>query len=124
MKSEGRKRFEKKHPPRPPFGMFGPDFKGGEKGIFPPPPPPKEEIKMGGGCVPHPQVSYFPIPNFHHPYSDRNSIVDALKSIRVDPSLQYRAQIGERNGIPGRAGQASFNINMLNLLKSGKLIIP
>lgn len=43
MKSEGRKRFEKKHPPRPPFGMFGPDFKGGEKGIFPPPPPPKEE---------------------------------------------------------------------------------
>lgn len=43
MKSEGRKRFEKKHPPRPPFGMFGSGFKGGEKGIFPPPPPPKEE---------------------------------------------------------------------------------
>lgn len=42
MKAEGRKKFEKKHPPRPPFGMFGPD-KGGEKGIFPPPPPPKEE---------------------------------------------------------------------------------
>ena len=34
MKAEGRKRFEKKHPPRSPFGMFGPDFKGGEKGIF------------------------------------------------------------------------------------------
>jgi len=39
MKSEGRKRFEKKHPPRPPFNMFPPEFKGGEKGIFPPPPP-------------------------------------------------------------------------------------
>lgn len=39
MKAEGRRRFEKHHPPRPPFGMFGPDFKGGEKGIFPPPPP-------------------------------------------------------------------------------------
>ena len=85
------------------------------------PPQPKEEIKIDD---PHPQVSYFPIPNFHHPYSDRNSIVDALKSIGVDPSLQYRAKIGARNGIPGMAGQASFNINMLNLLKSGKLIIP
>ena len=94
------------------------------KTIPPPPPPPKEEIKMGGGCVPHPQVSYFPIPNFHHPYSDRNSIVDALKSIGVDSSLQYRAKIGARNGIPGRAGQASYNTHMLNLLKSGKLIIP
>ena len=79
---------------------------------------------MGGGCVPHPQVSYFPIPNFHHPYSDRNSIVDALKSIGVDSSLQYRAKIGARNGIPGRAGQPSYNTHMLNLLKSGKLIIP
>ena len=71
-----------------------------------------------------PHVSYFPIPNFHHPFSDRNSIVDALKSIGVNPSLQYRAQIGARNGIPGRAGQPSYNIHMLNLLKSGKLIIP
>jgi hypothetical protein len=71
-----------------------------------------------------PHVSYFPIPNFHHPFSDRNSIVDALKSIGVDSSLQYRAKIGARNGIPGRAGQASYNTHMLNLLKSGKLIIP
>lgn len=43
MKSEGRKKFEKNHRPRPPFNMFGPDFKGGEKGIFPPPPPPEFE---------------------------------------------------------------------------------
>ncbi|MBP3847790.1 Spy/CpxP family protein refolding chaperone [bacterium] len=42
MKAEGRKKFERKHPPRPPFGMFGPDNEG-EKGIFPPPPPPQEE---------------------------------------------------------------------------------
>ena len=43
MKEEGRKKFEKNHPPRPPFNMFGQDFRGGEKGIFPPPPPPKFE---------------------------------------------------------------------------------
>ena len=43
MKAEGRKNFAKHHPPRPPFNMFPPEFKGGEKGIFPPPPPPKYE---------------------------------------------------------------------------------
>ena len=43
MKAEGRKKFEKNHPPRPPFNMFPPEFKGGEKGIFPPPPPPRFE---------------------------------------------------------------------------------
>ena len=71
-----------------------------------------------------PPVNYFPIPNFHHPFSDRNSIVDALKSIGVDSSLNYRAVIGQRNGIHGSAGQPDFNIRMLNLLKSGRLIIP
>ena len=79
------------------------------KTLPPPPPPP---------------VNYFPIPNFHHPFSDRNSIVDALKSIGVDSSLNYRAVIGQRNGIHGSAGQPDFNIRMLNLLKSGRLIIP
>ena len=43
MKAEGRRKFEKNHPPRPPFNMFPPEFKGGEKGIFPPPPPPRFE---------------------------------------------------------------------------------
>ena len=80
---------------------------------LPPPPPP-----------PPPPVSYFPIPNFHHPYPDPNSIIDALKSIGVDWSLQYRALIGQKNGIPGKAGNADFNEKMLNLLKSGKLKIP
>lgn len=39
MKAEGRKNFERKHHPRPPFNMFGPDFKNGERGIHLPPPP-------------------------------------------------------------------------------------
>jgi len=69
-------------------------------------------------------VEYFPLPNFHHPYSDRNSIKDALESIGVDSSLQYRAIIGAGNGIPGQEGQDNFNIHILNLLKSGKLIKP
>ena len=69
-------------------------------------------------------VSYFPVPNFHHPYSDRNSIVDALKSIGVDSSLHYRTIIGQINGISGRPGQSSFNVQMLNLLKNGQLKRP
>ena len=92
-----------------------------------PPPPPKPQPsppQVQQQAPPPPPVSYFPIPNFHHPYSDRNSIVDALKSIGVDSSLQYRALIGQRNGIPGRAGQFDFNVRMLNLLKSGRLIRP
>ena len=73
---------------------------------------------------PVPPVSYFPVPNFHHPYSDRNSIVDALKSIGVDSSLHYRTIIGQINGISGRPGQPSYNVQMLNLLKNGQLKRP
>ena len=95
---------------------------------LPPPPPPKPQPvppqPKQQNPPPPPPVSYFPIPNFHHPYSDRNSIVDALRSIGVDSSLHYRAIIGQRNRIPGRAGQPDFNVRMLNLLKSGRLIIP
>ena len=89
-----------------------------------PPPPPPEPQPLPPDPLPPIPVSYFPIPNFHYPYSDRNSIVDALKSIGVDPSKQYRALIGQTNGIPGRVGNADFNVKMLNLLKSGKLRRP
>ena len=72
----------------------------------------------------HENVSYFPIPDFHSPYNDRNSIVDALKSINVDSSKVYRRKIGDRNMISGIPFSCSYNIHMLNLLKEGKLIIP
>jgi hypothetical protein len=77
----------------------------------PPPPPP-------------PSVVYFPIPDFHYPYTDRNSIVDALKSIGVDHRINYRIIIGNRNGIQGNPGSPSYNLAMLALLKQGKLIKP
>ena len=93
--------------------------------IPPPPPPPKHQPKPIPAPIPVPiPVSYFPIPNFHHPYTDRNSIVDALKSIGVNSSLDYRAIIGRKNNIPGIPGDKAYNITMLNLLKSGRLIKP
>ena len=67
---------------------------------------------------------YFPRPNWHHPYINQTSIVDALKSIGVDCSKEYRKRIGDRNGIPGAPFTHAYNTHMLNLMKEGRLIIP
>ena len=83
----------------------------------PPPPPPKPEP------VPIP-VRYFPKPNFHGIYNNQISIVDALGSIGVNSSREYRRRIGERNNIPGTPLSESYNLHMLRLLKEGRLIIP
>ena len=69
-------------------------------------------------------ISYFPKPNWHHPFTNQISIVDALKSIGVNSSQAYRKIIGDRNGIPGRPFSPAYNTYMLNLMKEGKLIIP
>ena len=71
-----------------------------------------------------PNVKYFPIPDFHDPYINRDSIVDALKSIGVDSSLNYRITIANRNGIHKKPVTPSFNLALLALLKQGKLIKP
>ena len=74
--------------------------------------------------TPPPPERYFPIPNFHHPYTNQVSIVDALKSVGADSSKGYRRAIGDRNGIPGVPYSPSYNTHMLNLMKQGRLIIP
>lgn len=51
-----------------------------------------------------------------------NSIVDALKQINVDSSFNYRSRLALVNGISNYVGSVSQNINLLNLLKNGKLI--
>ena len=64
-------------------------------------------------------VEYFPKPNY-----DGCSIVDALKSIGVNSRYNYRQIIAAKNGIDLYKGTAEQNKQMLNLLKSGKLIKP
>lgn len=49
------------------------------------------------------------------------SIVDALKSIKVDSSFSYRKKIAKANNINLYIGSYSQNIKLLNLLKNGKL---
>ncbi len=53
-----------------------------------------------------------------------NSIVDALKSIGEKYSFAYRKTIAEANKISGYSGTAKQNLEMLSLLKQGKLIKP
>lgn len=51
-----------------------------------------------------------------------NSIVDALKSIKVDSSFSNRKKIAKANGIKAYLGLPSQNIKLLKLLKQGKLV--
>lgn len=51
-----------------------------------------------------------------------NSIVNALKSVGVNSAFSHRKKIAAKNGIKLYIGTSSQNTQMLNLLKSGKLI--
>ena len=53
--------------------------------------------------------------------SSYNSIVDALKSIGVDGSYSTREKIAKKNGISNYSGTPAQNVQLLNLLKQGKL---
>lgn len=67
--------------------------------------------------TPVPAVAYYP------EYSgNSNSLVDALKTLKIDSSFNHRKQIAKVNGIHTYIGTASQNTKMLNLLKDGKLI--
>lgn len=52
------------------------------------------------------------------------SIVDGLKSIGVNPVVDYRKKIAKVNGISDYKGTAEQNIKLLNLAKNGKLVKP
>ena len=56
--------------------------------------------------------------------ASQKSIVDALKSIGVDSSMNNRKKIAVANNISNYTGTAAQNEKMLNLLKQGKLIKP
>lgn len=51
-----------------------------------------------------------------------NSIVEALEQINVDSSFNYRNKLASANNISNYVGSSQQNIEMLNLLKTGKLI--
>ena len=61
--------------------------------------------------------NYYPIPNKKYP-----SIVDALKSIKVDSSYSNRKKIAKANGIKLYVSNSKQNIKLLDLLYDGKMI--
>lgn len=62
-------------------------------------------------------IEYYPIPEYKG-----NSIVDALKKIGVNSSIEYRKLIADKNNIMDYKGTPEQNTYMLNLLKKGTLI--
>ncbi len=64
-------------------------------------------------------ISYYPVCD-----ASLESITDALESIGVDGSFTYREKIAAANGITDYSGTADQNIQLLDLLKSGKLRKP
>ena len=77
----------------------------------------KAEIKLYN--TPVNGKAYYPKCN-----SSINSIIDALHSIGVNNSFNFRSKIAAANGIKDYKGTADQNITMLKLLKEGKLIKP
>ena len=76
----------------------------------------KEENKPATTSPKVDTTSYYPKCSYKG-----NSIVDGLKSIKVDSSYSHREKIAKANGINGYKGTSSQNTQMLNLLKQGKL---
>lgn len=71
----------------------------------------------GGKAVTEPTVEYYPIYK-----GESNSIVDALKSLKVDSSFENRKEIATKNGISNYKGTEEENLYLIKLLKCGKLI--
>ena len=62
------------------------------------------------------ETKYYPKYN-----GNSNSIVDALKSLKIDSSFSHRKKISEKNNINLYKGSYVQNIKLLSLLKEGKL---
>lgn len=74
-----------------------------------------------GGCLvwkDKPKIEYYPIPNY-----TGVSIVDGLKCIGINTSFFNRKKIADRNGIKNYIGTGKQNKQLLDLLKSGRLVI-
>ena len=60
--------------------------------------------------------------NYYPKYTGNSgSIVDALKSLGINSSKDFRKSLASKNGISNYTGSSSQNITLLNLLKQGKL---
>lgn len=75
-----------------------------------------ESNNLGSNVSTFVNVEYLSAYNYHY-----GSIVDALKSIGVDSSFDYRSKLASINGIENYSGSYSQNVQLLSLLKTGNL---
>ena len=76
----------------------------------------EETIKQENISSSNTSNEYLNAQNYKH-----GSIVDALKSIGINSSYNYRKKLAQANNIKNYHGSYFQNIQMLNLLKQGKL---
>ncbi len=76
----------------------------------------EETIKQENISSSNTSNEYLNAKNYKH-----GSIVDALKSIGINSSYNYRKKLAQANNIKNYHGSYFQNIQMLNLLKQGKL---
>ncbi len=68
-------------------------------------------------------VANVPVVEYYPKYSgDSKSLVDALKSLKIDASFNHRKEIAKANGFTDYTGKAAENSKLRTLLKNGKLI--
>lgn len=75
-----------------------------------------ESIKQENLSISNTSNEYLNANKYKH-----GSIVDALKSIGINSSYNYRKKLAQANNIKNYQGSYFQNIQMLNLLKQGKL---
>ena len=63
--------------------------------------------------------------NYYPKYSGKStSLVDALKSLKIESKFSFRKKLAKLNGISAYLGTAKQNTRLLTLLKNGKLVKP
>ena len=84
-----------------------------------------EEVRVRVNELSGIKTNSAPKVNYYDRYSGKtSSIVTALNSLGIGSSFANRKNIAKANGISNYTGTAAQNINLLNLLKQGKLIKP
>lgn len=86
----------------------------------------ERKLKVNGKYIRGFIAPKYPVVKYYPAYKgDSTSIVDALKAVGVEnPTLLFRRKIAKANDISNYVGTAAQNINMLLMLKKGKLIKP
>ena len=84
----------------------------------------RRTIRVNGQYIRGYACPKYEVASEYYPKFTNKSIVDGLKSIKVDSSFGNRKKIAKANGIIVYVGTSTQNTKLLNLAKQGKLKKP